>query len=80
MLDAKKEYYDYEFCTRLLACKKDFDLSLLPQNVFANNGELKACANVQAQTVLGVDERASSLYNTLCGLDGGYRNYSLVKV
>ena len=79
-LDAKKEYYNYEFCTRLLACQKDFDLSLLPQNVFANNGELKACANVQAQTVLGVDERASSLYNTLCGLDGGYRNYSLVKV
>lgn len=79
-LGAKKEYYDYDFCTRLLACKKNFDFSLLPDTVFASNGELKARANAQASIVLGVDERAADLYNTLCGLDGGYRNYSLVKV
>ena len=81
-LGIEKRVCDYEFCTRLLACKNVFDFSLLPHRVKTNNASIKAAAqeNTQVASVLGIDERAVALYNTLCAIDGDYYNYSLVKV
>lgn len=72
---------DYRFCTRLLACKKSFDFSILPKCVKTNNADIKATASADSQVaqVLAVDEKAVALYNTLCRINGDYYNYSLVK-
>lgn len=86
LLDAlckiKKEDADRDFVTRLLACKKEFDFSLLPDSVKTNNRDIKKAAEESAEikAVLDIDERVTALYNTLCAIDGDYFNYSLVKV
>lgn len=68
------------FCTRLLGCKTDFDFSVLPSFVKTNNRDIKlAAADPDAARTLAIDERAAALYNTICGIDGGYYNYSLVR-
>ncbi len=70
-----------DFYTRLLACKSDFDFSVLPQCVKTTNAQLKCAAkNPSLNAMLKVDERASSLYNTLARVDGNYYNYSLIKI
>lgn len=79
LLDVKKEYLSLPFITRLLACKRDLDFKLLPKFVKTTNSEIRA-ADTDCRAVLGVDERAADLYNTLSGFSGGYYNYSLVKV
>ncbi|MCH5162594.1 MAG: nucleotidyltransferase family protein [Clostridiales bacterium] len=79
LLGIKKEYMSMPFVTRLLACRSDFDFKLLPEFVKISNADIKAAA-AECKSVLEVDERATALYNTLCGIDGGYYNYSLVKV
>ena len=80
-LAIKKEYLDLPFVTRLLSCKKDFDFSILPDFVKSTNRDIKTAedSDKQVKSVLRVDERAAALYNTLCGVDGDYYNYSLVK-
>ncbi len=82
ILDIKKEYLDRKKCTRLLGCKKDFDFTILPDFVKTNNADIKKAASVDSgvSEVLGVDMRATALYNTLCSIDGDYFNYSLVKL
>ncbi|MCH5351175.1 MAG: nucleotidyltransferase family protein [Clostridiales bacterium] len=77
----KKEYLDYPFVTRLLACSGKFDFSLLPDFVKTANRDLKLAAehNSDIRCVLGVDERIAVLYNTLCSTKGDFYNYSLVK-
>ncbi len=71
-----------KFCTRLLGCKNGFDFSILPNTVKTNNRDIKAAAESDDDIAraLAVDERAAALYNALCGVDGGYYNYSLVKI
>lgn len=71
-----------KFCTRLLSCKNGFDFSILPNTVKTNNRDIKASAESDGDIArtLAVDERAAALYNALCGVDGGYYNYSLVKI
>ena len=80
-LDIDKNCFDCDFCTRLLACKNGFDFSILPMRVKTTNSDIKKAAeNADVRRVSGIDERAVALYNTVCGIDGGYYNYSLVKV
>ncbi len=71
-----------KFVTRLLSCKKDFDFTALPQFVLSDNASIKSSANSDAEirSVLETDERATALFNTVCGIDGDYYNYSLIKV
>lgn len=81
MLGIKKDCLDYEFCTRLLGCKADFDFSILPDCVKSTNAQIKCAAQKsEVAAVLKIDENASALYNTLCGIDGDYYNYSLIKL
>ncbi len=80
-LNIKKEYFEYPFYTRLLACKSGFDFTDLPENVCIKNSDLKKAAeNSAAERVLKIDEDASALYNTLRNIDGAYYNYSLIKL
>ncbi len=86
LLDAlcgiKKQHLESAFITRLLACKNNFDFTLLPDFVKTNNRDLKFDAeqNNDVKSVLEIDERVTALYNTLCTVDGDYYNYSLVKI
>lgn len=82
LLGIRKEYLEYKFFTRLLACKKDFDFSLLPSSVKTDNAAIKTAANENAEAaeLLKIDEKATALYYSICGLRGGYYNYSLIKV
>ncbi|MCM1367354.1 MAG: nucleotidyltransferase family protein [Roseburia sp.] len=86
MLDAllgiERSDIDNKFCTRLLACKNNFDFSLLPHCVKTDNASLKKAAaeDAQIKRSLDIEERATALYNTVCRLDGDYYNYSLIKV
>lgn len=82
VLGIEKSLTEYNFCTRLLACKNNFAFSILPKCVKTNNADIKAAALADSQVarVLAVDEKAAALYNTLCRIDGDYYNYSLVKV
>lgn len=82
VLGIKKEHLGYEFITRLLAVKNGFDFDILPQSVKSNNADIKFAAerNAQVNDILGIDIRATALYNTLCAVDGGYFNYAVVKV
>lgn len=77
------ERYDgKKLCTRLLGCKNGFDFSVLPRSVKTNNRDIKHAVESDAELArtVAIDERAAALYNTICGVDGGYYNYSLVKV
>ena len=78
----KKECLDYPFVTRLLSCKTNFDFSILPDFVKITNKDIKLAAenNSDINSVLGVDERVTDLFNTICSVSGDYYNYSLVKV
>lgn len=82
LLSINKKLLDYDFCTRLLGCKKDFDFSLLPELVKTNNADIKRAAQYSNEigAVLDIDIAATALYNTLCRIDGDYFNYSLVKI
>lgn len=82
LLNVDKSAVDKDFCTRLLACKKDLDFTLLPACVKTNNADIKAAAaeSADVKDVLEIDLRATALYNTICRIDGDYFNYSLVKV
>ena len=82
LLDIDREMPDKRFCTRLLACKNDFDFSLLPDFVKTNNADIKktASSDREVAAVLRADINATALYNTLCGISGDYFNYSLVKI
>lgn len=85
MLDAvlgiDKTAAEKQFITRLLACKRDFDFTLLPNIVKTNNAEIKrAAADKEIAEVLAIDEKAVALYNTISRTVGDYYNYSLVKV
>ncbi len=81
-LGIEKGLTDKPFCTRLLACKNDFDFSLLPNCVKTTNAQIKNTAQncPNAQKVLQIDINATNLYNTLSDIIGDYFNYSLVKV
>ena len=77
----EKELLACSFVTRLLACKQDFDFSILPGFVKTNNADIKkASENTEIKRVLSVDERAAALYNSICSVGGDYYNYSLIKV
>lgn len=82
MLGIDKSAVNADFCTRLLACRNGFDISLLPNRVKTNNAEIKKCAELNSGIagILGIDKKATDLYNVLCRLDGDYYNYSLIKV
>ncbi len=81
VLDIDKNVFEKKFCTRLLACRKDFDYSVLPDFVKTNNRDIKAAsADPQTAHILEIDRKSVALYNTLCGIDGNYYNYSLVKL
>ncbi|MDE7106956.1 MAG: nucleotidyltransferase family protein, partial [Clostridiales bacterium] len=81
-LGIEKGLTDKPFCTRLLACKSDFDFSLLPNCVKTSNAQIKKAANncPDIQKVLQIDINAANLYNTLSGIIGDYFNYSVVKI
>ena len=80
LLGITKNAATKKFVTRLLACKKNFDFSLLPECVKITNSAIKKAAeNPEIAEVLKIDETASALYNTLCSIDGDYYNYSLIK-
>ncbi|MDE7164488.1 MAG: nucleotidyltransferase family protein, partial [Clostridiales bacterium] len=69
------------FITRLLACSKKFDFSILPEFVKTNNAEIKkSIENSDIFSVSSADFNAISLYNTLSDIIGDYYNYSLVKI
>lgn len=82
VLSIDRSLLEKRFCTRLLACKKQFDYSILPDFVKTNNRDIKsaATADTEVSSVLKIDEKATALYNTLCAIDGDYYNYSLVKI
>lgn len=81
VLGIDKSLLDKKFCTRLLACKNNFDYTILPNLVKTTNRDIKEAAkDEEVNSVLKVDEAAAALYNTLCGVDGNYYNYSLVKI
>lgn len=82
LLDIDKIAVDNRFCTRLLACKRGLDFSLLPNYVKTTNAAIKAAADADSQVrkTLEIDEAAVALYNTICRIDGDYYNYSLVKI
>lgn len=82
LLNIDKTLTHKQFCTRLLACKSDFDFSLLPSCVKSTNADIKNAAkdNADIKSVLQVDIDATALYNTLCRKDGDYFNYSVIKV
>ncbi|MCH5155522.1 MAG: nucleotidyltransferase family protein [Clostridiales bacterium] len=82
LLGIEKELVKKRFCTRLLACKKDFDFTLLPECVKTNNADIKTAAenDSEIRQVLQTDINATALYNTLCNISGDYFNYSLVKI
>lgn len=81
LLGIDKSLTDKPFCTRLLACKNNFDFSLLPDYVTKSNAEIKKYAeNPDIMSVLQVDINATALYNTISDIVGDYYNYSVVKV
>ncbi len=82
LLDIDKQTMNKRFCTRLLACRKNFDFSLLPDCVKTNNRDIRQYADndTEVKSVLKIDENATALFNTLCSVNGDYYNYSLVKV
>lgn len=73
---------DNRFCTRLLACKNNFDFTVLPDCVKTNNADIKAACALDGQTaeVLKIDIAATALFNTISRIDGDYFNYSLIKL
>lgn len=82
LLGIDKSLSDNRFCTRLLACKNNFDFTILPDCVKTNNADIKAACALDAQTaeVLKIDIAATALYNTISHIDGDYFNYSLIKL
>lgn len=82
VLGIDRTLLEKRFCTRLLACRSEFDYSILPDFVKTNNRDIKAAAAADTEilSVLKIDEKATALYNTLCSIDGDYYNYSLVKI
>lgn len=82
ILDIDKSLTNKPFITRLLACKRNFDFTLLPDFVKTTNADIKNAAkeNCDVREVLSVDINATALYNTLSSIDGDYFNYSLIKV
>ncbi|MDE6200920.1 MAG: nucleotidyltransferase family protein [Clostridiales bacterium] len=81
-LNIEKGMTDKPFCTRLLACKSNFDFSLLPNCVKTTNAQIKTAAKLDhnMQQILQIDINAVNLYNTLCDIIGNYFNYSVIKV
>lgn len=81
-LGIEKGLTDKPFCTRLLACKNDFDFSLLPNCVKTTNAQIKNAVNnhPDVQKVLQIDINATNLYNTLSDIIGDYFNYSVIKI
>lgn len=81
-LGIEKGLTDKPFCTRLLACKREFDFSLLPNCVKTSNAQIKKAANScpDVQKVLQIDINATNLYNTLSDIIGDFFNYSVIKV
>lgn len=81
-LGITRDLTEKRFCTRLLACSKKFDFTLLPDFVKTTNADIKHAEKADAEVAetLAVDKRAEALFNTLCGTDGDYYSYSLVKV
>ena len=82
LLNIDKSTTEKKFCTRLLACKNDFDFTLLPSCVKTNNADIKSSAehDSDVRAVLDIDLKATALFNTLCRLNGDYFNYSLIKL
>lgn len=82
ILDIDKSLVNKPFVTRLLACKRNFDFTLLPDFVKTTNADIKNALKEtrDVRDVLSVDVNATALYNTLCRIDGDYYNYSLIKV
>ncbi len=82
LLNIDKSTTEKKFCTRLLACKNDFDFTLLPSCVKTNNADIKFSAehDSDVRAVLDIDLKATALFNTLCRLNGDYFNYSLIKL
>lgn len=80
LLGIDKSMFDKPFCTRLLACKRNFDFSVLPIFITKTNSEIKEAAqNSDIKSVLQADINATALYNTLSQTNGDYFNYSVVK-
>lgn len=81
LLSINRSMIEKRFCTRLLACGKNFDFGILPDNVKTDNAAIKAAvaADDEVRDVLQVDIKATALYNTICRVDGDYFNYSIVK-
>lgn len=80
LLGIDKTLTSKPFITRLLACSKKFDFSILPDFVKKSNAEIKESAkNHDISSVLQTDINAVSLYNTLSNIIGDYYNYSVVK-
>lgn len=82
LLSIDKRLLDNSFCTRLLACKSDFDFTVLPDCVKTNNADIKAACAMDAQIaeVHKIDIAATALFNTISQIDGDYFNYSLIKL
>lgn len=82
LLDLEKTTVGNRFCTRLLACKNNFDFTVLPSCVKTTNAAIKnaTASDTEVKRMLEADEKATALYNTLCGIDGDYYNYSLIKI
>lgn len=82
VLDIAKADTEKAFVTRLLACGKNFDFSILPDFVKTNNADIKAAARSSSEVadVLEIDKKATALYNTICSVKGDYFNYSVVKL
>lgn len=80
-LGIEKGLTEHKFCTRLLAKKREFDVSILPECVKMRNSDIKQAANDdEVRAVLSIDERATILYNTITELEGGYYNFKTVVV
>jgi len=81
VLGIDKQATSKRFCTRLLACDKGLDFTLLPDCVKTNNTSIKnaASADTEISSILRYDEKATALYNTISRIDGDYYNYSLIK-
>lgn len=81
LLGIDKTLTSKPFITRLLACNKKFDFSILPDFVNKTNADIKKSAeNADIFSVLRADINATMLYNTLSDIIGDYYNYSVVKV
>lgn len=79
LLSYTKNVRVHDAPARLLACKKEFDLSLLPKTIAINNADFKKF-DTDFNAPLALDMRAANVYAQITNRNDTFYNYDLIKI